>query len=100
MQILKKRATAFWGIDMFDWSGVRGYPCNPKHWHGVFKDFHRIGNHSEAANSFQRVRIVFEKKGIIVLRGRLEWVHMGKTKVQPARFHAISGTGKLISESR
>ena len=57
-----------------------------------FEDGPRIGNQSEAGNSLQRVRTIPENKGIIVLRGGVDQVPLGQTKVQSsAEFSAISG---------
>ena len=56
-----------------------------------FEDGPRIGNQSEDKHSLQRVRIIPENKGIIVLRGGWTRFLRGQTKVQPAKFRAISG---------
>ena len=42
-----------------------------------FEDGPRIGNQSEVGNSLQRVRIIPENKGIIVLRGGVDQVPLG-----------------------
>ena len=56
-----------------------------------FEDVLRIGSQSVTGNSLQRVRTLPENKGIIVLRGGVDQVPPGQTKVQPAKFRAISG---------
>ena len=54
-----------------------------------FEDGLRIGNQSEVGNSLQRVRTI-PKNNLFLGAGWTRFLR-GQTKVQPAKFRAISG---------
>ena len=58
-----------------------------------FEDGPRIGNQSEAGNSLQRVCTILYLRTIALLFSGVGWTRFlwGQTKVQPAKFRAISG---------
>ena len=60
------------------------------HQHGYFYCPRIRSRQSETGNSFQIVRTISENKGNF-LDGRVHQVPLGQKKVQPNKFHTISG---------